>query len=240
MTPSCGNVSTAPNSGQVKECYCKDEYYFNEIAAAQNVQVTGGVTLEVSDVSAAIQDTGFKTMVRQTIADSAGTSPASIVDLTLSAGRRLGEFDETQMLDTSDFETQMLDSTAAPRILSSGNVNAAYIIVVPKAQETVVLSAMGNTTASQLSTTLSAKVQASSLTFTAEVAAKTTPAAAPATVAITTSGAVSVEGVSASGEVVTTSTAGPGTASAHTSGPTLLTIACAVVAVCFCSSRAVI
>merc|ERR1712072_590872 len=107
-------------------CLCKDMYAFNKIAKEANVQVEGDLTLAVSDVTAAIQDTKFKKVMKSTIAETAGVHPANVVNLELAAARRLSE--------------------AKPRKLAAGSVKASYIIVVPKAQEATVTQAVGDAT----------------------------------------------------------------------------------------------
>lgn len=190
MAPTCGaspiNYNSANNVGPIRDCYCKDELMFNEIAKRQNVQVTGDLTMTVSDVQAAVQDTRFQNTIRQTIADTAGVSPTSIVNLKLEAARRLQE----------------LQNSVAPRMLSSGSITASYIMVVPKAQETKVKNTVSAVTPAALTNSVNAKVTAANLPFTAEVTAKSPPVSAPATVAVSTSGTVAEAGLSSSGSPV--------------------------------------
>jgi hypothetical protein len=184
MAPKC-SATDQHSSGFVDQCYCTDEIMFNEIARKSNVQVTGDVTMSVSDVATAVKDVKFKNIVKATVADAAGVSPGSIVDLSLSAAaRRLEEI------------------SAEPRMLAAGSIKASYIIVIPKAQEAVVKAAVTDVTPAALSTKLTTKVTSAKLSFTATVSAKSVPAAAPATVSISTSGVIAKEGVSPSGTAV--------------------------------------
>jgi hypothetical protein len=181
-TPTC---SGAADSGYVNDCVCKEEYFFNTMAADKNVQVSGDVTMAVSDVATAVQDVTFKKVVKTTVAETAGVPESSVVNLQLSAGGR-----------------RLEETTAAARKLSSGSVKASYLIVVPKAQETMVKAAVKDVPVATISSVVAAKTQAAGLSFTATVSAKSEPAAAPATVAVTTSGTIQEAGVTADGAPV--------------------------------------
>jgi len=185
LTPTCGAspYTTAQGSGPIAECYCKEEFFFNAIALKQNVQIAGDLTMTVSDVSAAVKDASFKKIMKSSIAQTAGVSPANVVDLTLVAARRL----------------HGPNGAAGPRKLASGSVKASYVIVIPKAQEMAVKNAVTTATAAAISSVVTAKSSGAGLTFTATVTAKSAPASAPATVAVSTTGTIAKQGLDASG-----------------------------------------
>lgn len=192
MAPQCGtstpaDLTTAESTGPIEECYCKQEYYFKKAAAAQNVQVTGNMQMTVSDVASAIVDKVFKKLVRDTIAETCGVKPTSIVGLVLSA------------------------LAGGGRRLASGGVKADYVVVVPKTQESAVVTAVTTATPEQLSSSLTTKVQNSNVAFTASVTEKSTPASAPATVAATSDGSIDTAGVDASGNAIGTPLGGTAT-----------------------------
>jgi len=182
MTPKCSPAGKE-GSGELDSCYCKDEYMFNAIAKKTNVQISGDLTMQVSDVQAALVDKTFKKIVKSSVAESAGVSPTNIVDLKIAAARRL-----------------KAARSVAPRMLASGGIKATYLMVVPKTIESAVQKSMKATTANAMSDKIKAKVaNAASVKFTATVTATSQPQSAPATVAVTTEGSVVKQGVDASG-----------------------------------------
>lgn len=125
--------------------------------AAQELKITGDVTLKLADADAFLADTGAKNAVKAGIADSMGV-PESQVAVVFAKARRLSE----------------------ERLLAGTNVKVSYTITVPAsagaAAHTAAQNKANTATESALTTAISAKVTAAKgNSYTVSVESMTTP-----------------------------------------------------------------